>query len=700
MPKTETTITFADLLRWVDERQPLQEVFTFAQSDGGVCLTGQSLYRQASAAAAALLARGLQGERIILPAPQTADFVIAFYACILSGAIAVPIPQPRPKRDNPRYTAVVKDARPKLAVADEALHETLTDLVSSIDTQPDLISLEALVAEGTSLEFQPQPLTPDMPALIQFTSGSTGDPKGAIITHGNLIANSDLIARASNVTAKSRIVSWLPFFHDMGLSAGVLMPVYTAGQAWLMTPTNFLKAPMSWVEAMSEMKSTIAVAPNFAFELLTERAKPEALAALDLSHLNVLMTGSEPVNPKTLDTFTETFAPARLRPTVLMPVYGLAEYTLMASGGWGETDGPTYLDVDAASLLGNEITGATSQTAKVERLVGNGLSEGRAAIVEPTTREALPEGAIGEIWLTGPSLSPGYWEKPEINAEVFGQRINGAPEDGPYYRTGDLGFLHNDHLFVTGRSKDLIIVRGRNHYPRDLEETATRGLEMLTTGAAAAFSHDLGQGEEVVLMAELTRAGMKACADQDVAGKLVSDIRDAISDRHELALTEVVLVKSMRIPRTTSGKIQRQPAKALWLADDLDSLALHRWKRPVAAMPQTPVDVMTNRAAVETWLVAQIAAISGLPPHEVALDAPFSTYGFDSLTAVRLVADLDERTPPEMHLDPTDLYDYPTVQSLLDHHFAPQGEPSEAVAQKDEPSDLSSEMEALRKLLD
>ncbi len=702
MTDSKTPITFADLLRWLNERQPNQDIYKFVSGDDEVTINGQDLFQKAQAAAFALQKRGMKGERVILSAPQKVEFVIAFYACILSGAIAVPIPQPRHNRDNPRYTAVVLDAKPKLTIAETDLHETLAKLTAEAASPPELSTIDWLIAEGTELDEELPEITEDMPALIQYTSGSTGDPKGAIITQGNLIANSDLITKTVKLTGESCVVSWLPFFHDMGLSAGVLMPVYTARTAWLLTPASFLKTPMSWLEKLSETRSTVAVAPNFAFELLCERATPEALANLDLSSISVFMSGSEPVSSVTMQKFGKIFQAAKLDPNVLMPVYGLAEYTLMVSGRWANDNGPTYLELDDEHLLDGKARPADEKTKNTRHLTSNGAAEGRAAIVDPNTFLKLPDGDLGEIWLTGPSLSPGYWNKPDVTSAVFGQRIKDAPNDGPYYRTGDLGFLLDDQIYVTGRIKDVIIVRGRNHFPADLVESATRHIDMVATAGAAAFGYDFGKGEEVILLAELTREGQKACSDSDVADRVIGQIREAISEQHQLSMAEILLIKPMRIPRTTSGKIQHQAAKNSWIAGELDNITVQKWAQPRNVATDSPMTMMTTRDEVETWLVTQIAALSGVPTHDIALDDPFSTYGMDSLAAVRLVSDLDDRTPPEMKIDATDLYDYPTIESLLDHYFSPtlDAKETESDSAKEEESDLSAEMAALSKLLD
>lgn len=666
-----------------------------------------ALARSARAIAETLSRRGLAGERVILALPHGPDFIRAFYGCLAAGAVAVPVPMLKPGKEDRRFEAVLKDARPALVLVDQAAVDQARSVVDKVTqdggARADVATVDQI--EGDPTAWKRPHLGADTLAILQYTSGSTGDPKGVMITHGNFVANARLIQSALRVTASSTGVLWLPFYHDMGLVGGVVMPMYAGATVDLMSPQDFLRAPIRWLEALAERKATITAAPNFALELCCDLASAETLEGLDLSHLGCLLTGSEPVNANTVERFMATFGPYGFRRDAVLPAYGLAEATLLATGTLRDRVGPTIRAFDGKALEGGRPTAAQGN-APARRLVGNGAPETRVRIAEPETGRPLGDGEIGEIWLTGESIAKGYFGRPELSSHAFGARLLGEPDSGPFYRTGDLGFVEGDDLFVTGRIKDLVILRGRNIHPQDVEESATRNEPRLWTGGSAAFGVDRGAGEELILIVEAGRSSVSALKDETSGAALAADLVARIVEAHEVMPAEIAIVRPGRIPRTTSGKIRRSAAREEWQASGFAAGLIHRWTRPegdgASAFAGPVIGECLTRQDVEAWLIARLAHHCGRPPHQIALDEPFASYGLDSRMAIEMISAINGLNIGKS-VEPTDLYDHPTIERLLDHMFAQTAEsdrPAETVADKDAPRDLEQEAAALRALLD
>ena len=680
--------------------------FHMPQSDATVDLRMGELARRVKALAAGFQSRNLQGQRVVLALPHSPDFIYAFFACLAAGAIAVPVPQQRSRRQDPRLSAVIANAEPGLVLVDAGAVDWVLE---SIGREAADIGKPATPAatideiEGNASSYSKPLLDGATLAVLQYTSGSTGEPKGVMITHGNMIANCRLIQQRLGIEPSSTGVLWLPFYHDMGLVGAVLLPMFAKGCIDLMSPQDFLRAPISWLQALSKVGATTTAAPNFALELCCELATPETIAGLDLSNLRCLLTGSEPVNPNTIERFAATFASTGFRYDAFLPAYGLAEATLLATGTLKPGPGPTIRALDVYALANGDLRPPLGDD-RVLRLVGNGAPSGLARIVDPETARPLGEGLIGEIWLTGPSIAKGYWNQPDLSEKVFGSRLVGEPASGPYYRTGDLGFVLEDDLFITGRSKDLIIVRGRNIYPQDVEEAATREQPLLWTGAAAAIGSNAGQGEEVVLIAEAALASVSALRDETKARDLVADMLRRIADMFEVTPAEICIIRPGRLPRTSSGKIRRGSARQEWETTGFSSALIYRWVRPAtrpADFPEAPVTAKPlSRQQVEDWLLERLAHHSGQPKHQIDLDEPFSSYGLDSMTAIEMIEAINRLNIGDRTVDPVDLYDYPTIARLLDHMFAsdPKAKFEETAASRND--ELDREAAALRMLLD
>ncbi|HYH79591.1 MAG TPA: beta-ketoacyl synthase N-terminal-like domain-containing protein, partial [Longimicrobium sp.] len=502
-------------------------------------------------------------------------------------------------------------------------------------------------------------------AFLQYTSGSTATPKGVMVSHGNLLHNLRLLQEGWRQGDDAVVVSWLPLFHDMGLIGNVLEAVHLGAPCVLMSPAAFLQRPFRWLQAVSRYGATLSGGPNFAFDLAVRRTTPEERAELDLSRWSAAFNGAEPVRRDTMERFHEAFAPCGLRAEALQPGYGLAEATLVVSAGRTLGAPPLYTSFQAAALEENRLVEDDGPGAR--DLVGCGRVVGgqTVAIVDPDTRLACEPGRVGEIWLQGPSVAGGYWGRPQETEETFAATLAGG-EGGPFLRTGDLGFVHGGELFVAGRAKDLVIVRGRNHYPQDLELTAERAHPGVRAGCGAAFTLDVGGEERLALVCELERQHLRG----DHAA-VAAAVRQAVVEEHDVQPHRVVLLKTGGITKTTSGKIQRRACRAALLAGELE--VVFDWLEasadadaavpPPAAGPVADGDgARADEARIAAWLAERIAERAGVAAGEVDPRAPFSRFGIDSVAAVGISGALEAwlgRTLP-----PTLLYDHPTIEAL------------------------------------
>ncbi|HXU43886.1 MAG TPA: fatty acyl-AMP ligase, partial [Thermoanaerobaculia bacterium] len=622
-----------DLLRARSLERPAEPSYLFL-ADGETeaeALRFADLDARARAIAAELAALGAAGERVLLLFPPGLDFVAAFFGCLYAGATAVPAYPPRPNRPQPRLRSIARDASPKVALANAALVAAREGLAAQV---PELAGVAWLAADAVDPsaagDWRPPELSPESLAFLQYTSGSTATPKGVMVSHGGLMANEELIRRAFGQSAESVIVGWLPLYHDMGLIGNVLQPLYAGGRCILMSPLAFLQRPARWLEAISRYRATTSGGPNFAYELCLKKASDERIAGLDLSSWTVAFNGAEPVRADTLDRFAARFAPCGFRREALFPCYGLAEATLFVTGG----------SPGAGPVVGSFAAGEIEQGRALEggdrRLVSSGRAGAahEVAIVDPETRERLDPGRIGEIWVAGPSVAAGYWNRQEATAESFAART--ADGAGPFLRTGDLGFLRSGplgaELFVTGRIKDLIIVRGRNHYPQDLELTAERSHPALRPGCGAAFSVERpaawasGEIEErLVIVHELERGRQ---AEAEAAQEA---IRSAIAEEHEVRVEDVVLIRVGTLPKTSSGKIQRRACRQLYLDGGLDVVLS---SSPGGRAEAEPGETGSSAALIER---AESGAEEGVLDRLRGLLAGLAEVGFPA--AVRWPAD-------------------------------------------------------------
>jgi acyl-CoA synthetase (AMP-forming)/AMP-acid ligase II len=485
-----------------------QEAFIFLPEKGRVraALTFAELDRRARSLAARLLQRAAPGDRAVLMFLPGLDFVVAFFGCLAAGIIAIPLMPPRRAGGRDSSSEVLADCTPRLALTSPEIAAARPDVMDRFGTGMKWLVLDAMEDSPAPSTALPAPRRDDI-AFLQYTSGSTSTPKGVMVSHGNLLMNLEMIRLAMGNTAQSTSVSWVPVYHDMGLMMGVIQPLYVGGLSVLMPPAAFMQRPLSWLRAISQFRAEVTSAPNFAFDLCVDRFRPEQMEGIDLSGWKVALNAAEPVQVDTIRRFAETFASYGFNAGTMYPGYGLAEATLLVTCS-ERGIGATTRRVSRATLQrGQAISPASSSDTHTTVACGHNLLGQRVAIVDPVTRQPLPTCSVGEIWASGDNITQGYWRNPAATEATFCARIAGADDNASWLRTGDLGFLdENGALYVTGRIKDLIIIRGVNHYPQDIERTVQNAHPALRRDWGAAFSVLDEHGvEKLVLVQEIER---------------------------------------------------------------------------------------------------------------------------------------------------------------------------------------------------
>jgi acyl-CoA synthetase (AMP-forming)/AMP-acid ligase II len=560
--------SLVDLLRYRSAEQPTDVAYTFLADRGGepVTLTFGGLQARARSVAERLAGRAERGDRAVLLFPPGLDFIVAFFGCLLAGVIPVPMMVPRRDSSRDASASIVADCAPRFAMTRDDLIAARPDVAERFDKmRMDWLSLDQLPQEGSGAESSVAVLGRQDIAFLQYTSGSTSAPKGVVVSHGNLLDNLEMIRIAFGNTRRSTYVSWVPLYHDMGLILNVLQALYVGSLCVLMAPVSFVQRPLRWLRAIHEYRAEVAGGPNFAFDLCVRRYRPEEMEGIDLSCWKVAFNGAEPVRANTIERFAATFACYGFDPKSAHPAYGMAEATLLISGG-KRGAGPVLRTASRDALERNNFRPSLS-TDGPHRVVGCGreLPNERIAIVEPQRRARLAAGLIGEIWVAGPNVAQGYWRNQAATEAAFRASIDG--ESKVWLRTGDLGFLDEDgELFITGRIKDLIIIRGMNHYPQDIEETVQDCHPALRRHGGAAFGiRDESDEELLIVVQEVERTARQRSA----IAEIIASAREAIAREHEIAAREIVLIRTGTLPKTTSGKIQRDLTRRMFLAGSL-----------------------------------------------------------------------------------------------------------------------------------
>lgn len=565
--------SLAALLRYRATVQPSDRAYV-ALSDRGLevsSITFGELDRRAGALAARIVRDAAIGDRALLVFPMGIECLVAFFACLYAGVIAVPMMVPRRQSTRDSSASIVADCAPRLALSTaELVSGARGDLIARFQhTGLAWLAVDGVDdATAAKLPKLPEARREEI-AFLQYTSGSTSAPKGVMVSHANLLANLEMIRATSGNTRRSTHVSWVPLYHDMGLILNALQALYVGATCVLIPPLAFLQRPYLWLRAISDYRGEVAGGPNFGFDLCVDRVRLEQLAGLDLSCWKLAINGAEPVRAATIERFAATFRAYGFDPNAMRPAYGMAEATLLISAG-NRGQAIVLRAVSRAGLLRHEAV-PPRDDADTQTAVGCGraLIGEEIAIVDPETRVRLAADRVGEIWVAGPNVAQGYWRNPEATDTTFRAQIAGEG-DRQWLRTGDLGFFDDaGELFITGRIKDVIIVRGANHYPQDIETTVQESHPALRRHGAAAFAiADEAKGEQLVIVQEIERTERARI----VPAQLIGHIREAVVREHDIVPHEIALLRPGTLPKTTSGKIQRGLARQLWLSGTLDRL--------------------------------------------------------------------------------------------------------------------------------
>ncbi|WP_326700508.1 fatty acyl-AMP ligase [Streptomyces sp. NBC_01754] len=557
--------TFTELALTRTDALSSEDAFIFLPDDAKGSapehLSYGALDQEARRTASWLQEAGAEGRQVLLLYPSGTGFIKAFTACLYAGAVAVPAPLPSEQGKHfSRVSGILRDSEARAVLTDAANAPEISAWLAAEGMSDVLCLATDSDGFGDPDAYTVPAVTPESLAFLQYTSGSTSDPKGVMVSHRNLLANEAAIQRAVGGHQGSRYGGWLPFYHDMGLIGHILQPLFLGGSAVLMSPVSFLKRPQRWLQMIGDYDVTIGGGPNFAYDLCLRRVTDEQLATLDLSTWSAACNGAEPIRAETVRAFTERFAPAGFRPEAFFPCYGMAETTLLVSGTPLDSP-PVALGVDAAGLERGELTGPRPD-ATTRTLVSSGVVEDfDVRIVDPETFLERPAGSVGEIWVKGDSVAVGYWRRPTTNKEIFDAGIAGGRDEDAHgwLRTGDLGAFHDGQLYVTGRLKELVIFAGRNLYPQDVERAVQSSDKALGIGSGAVFTVETDR-EHLVILQEVRVSAVNTDLRSVAAGA-----QQLIGKDFSIPAGNVVLVRPGTIRKTTSGKIQRTLMRKLFL---------------------------------------------------------------------------------------------------------------------------------------
>ncbi|WP_392533894.1 AMP-binding protein [Nostoc sp. C117] len=582
--------TLVELLSYRAKNQPEQKAYAFLR-DGEteeVSLTYRELDLQAQAIATHLLSLKSPGDRALLLYPPGLEFIVAFFGCLYAGVMAVPVYPPKRNQSLSRLRAIISDAQTKIALT---VSSNLTQIQSQFGEESEfddmqLLATDSIVSNKVS-DWQQVQVDRETLAFLQYTSGSTGTPKGVMVSHGNLLQNSQYIHQVWESSSESVMVTWLPVFHDMGLIYGVIQPLYQGFPCYMMAPASFMQKPIRWLQAISRYKATHSGAPNFAYDLCVLKITPEERASLDLSSWHMTLNGAEPVRADTLKQFAQTFESCGFDLATFCPGYGLAEATLVVTGVQNKKL-PTFYTVQAEALAKNQVIEGKGEE-KLQTLVGCGQPgiDTKVVIVHPKLLTQCAPQEVGEIWVSGSTVAQGYWQRTEQTKQTFDAYLKDTFE-GPFLRTGDLGFLKDHELFITGRLKDVIIVRGQNYYPQDIEWTVSQSHPALRPSFGAAFTVEVKGEEQLVIVQEVERTWRRKLDVEMV----VRSIRKAVSQEHQLQIYAIVLLDTGSVPKTSSGKIQRSACRSAFLGKSLKVVS--SWSENSLNQTSEPAEAKTK----------------------------------------------------------------------------------------------------------
>jgi len=655
-----------EVLRYRAQNQANQRLYTLPLEEDNeeVYLTYKVLDQQAQAIAVRLRQQIQIGERVLLLYPTCVEYITAFFGCLYAGVMPVPAFPPRLNRIDQRIQSIARDAQASLALTTPLIMDQMERRLEKMANLADVGWLSTHYPESiTDIgHWQKVAATSQSPAFIQYTSGSTTYPKGVVVSHANLIHNLKTIQHKYKLGYQGGDVgvTWLPLYHDSGLISSVLLALYTGTPLTIFSPTSFAQRPFRWLKAISDLKGTISGGPNFAYQWCVDKITPEDKKSLDLSSWKVAFCGGEPIREDTIQKFIDAFTPYGFNPEAFTPIYGLAEATLMVSAkDVGRSHTVYYLQ--RTELEQDRVVEVDQHDLDARKFVGSGqiASDFQVVIVNPTTLTRCPENTVGEIWVSNASVALGYWERPQETQATFQAYLGGTGE-GPFLRTGDLGFIKDGEIVVTGRLKDLIILNGKNFYAEDIELTLKIVHPALQTDGCAAFSIDVAGHEQLVIVQEIKREYRNINIDE-----ITRAIRKAIAEYHELAVYDVVLVKVRGIPRTTSNKIQRRTCKTAYLSNNLERIDGQSIEAntPSPERVQRTVEIVLPRTPLEAAVAFMWADVLGV--EKVSVFDNYFELGGTSLTATQVISRVEDSFHVQLPISV--FFETPTVANLAEH---------------------------------
>lgn len=655
-----TTIT--DILSKRAKEQPEKRVFTFLENGEyeSDSLTYAKLHDQSRQMAIRLLQITRPGERALILLPQSLDYIIALFGCFYAGVVAVPAYPPKRSRKDLRIEAIFTDCAPGVIVANRNVWDQCQRKNRELLETPWLLTDDDNPKQISNRAFREDSEVEGL-ALLQYTSGSTGNPKGVMVTHKNMISNAAMCELGYSYTSETKKISWMPFFHDFGLFGEVIQALYSDFLCVIMTPQAFAQKPVRWLRAIAKYKGTHTNAPSFGYDMCIEKVSSEECAGLDLSSWKLACCAAEPIRPTTLLGFSKKFGPNRFNPKAFCPAYGMAEATLVITVA-NMLEGHKTVDFNDVSMWHQSDLSAYSLKGK--EVVSCGTTHGfhSLKIVDPQTHTTLPDNCEGEVWFKSQSVSAGYWQKEAETSQTFDQELEGVKG---YLRTGDLGFLRNKELYITGRIKDLIIVRGQNFYPDDLEHFTVRSHEALSQGSTIALSVEHDNREKLVIVQEIRRTFQQMTNFPEV----FEAIRVAISEQFGIEADHLVLVTTKSIPKTSSGKVMRAKARQQYLNGELSKIA--EWKSNTVThkheRDQSKIEQHSTHS-LELLFSRLLSEKTGIPLESIDRNTSIKEIGLESIKTVELSVDLEAYL--EVTLDPSFIREFNTVKEIAQFLFS------------------------------
>lgn len=626
------------------------------------------------------------GDRILLLYPPGIEFICAFFGCLYAGVIAVPAYPPVEKKLIEKLQGMIQNAEPKVILSNKFIVDQIKKLkyvkalnsISFLDgliktfltqahelSQWDFDKFRWITTDDLSTDYADNYSTvsiePYNIAFLQYTSGSTGQPKGVMVTHKNILANSDIIDKKLNNEEDQVGVIWLPPYHDMGLIGGILYPIAKAFPIYLMSPMTFLRNPLAWVSAIHKFKGTTSAAPNFAYGLCNKKISDEQKKNLQLGSMRAFLNGAEPINAKTVNQFVEKFSECGVKQGMFLPCYGLAESTLIVSGKQGLNVGC----FSKSELMKNNVKTLEKNDKDAIDIISCGPADQGVVIVDPVTNKQCMECEIGEIWVVSDSVARGYWNREIESQETFQAKIDGDNATN-YMRTGDLAFMLNNELFVMGRIKDLIIINGMNHYPHDIERSIDGIHPAIHNGNYAAVSIEVDEKECLALVLEIDE---RKVDDFDV---IISKLRQVVMEDHRLPVHTIAFIRPKTLQKTTSGKIKRQPTRlalmgrkleivSLWQANEVDEEVTDI----VNSLQSNVTNNFNNDLRMK--IRTELQDVLNIDINQIDDTKNFTEFGLDSLMAIELENRLQNYLKDICHLDNSVIMNYPTIESLSNH---------------------------------